>query len=100
METCSGFFIVLDDQWYFVTAGHVFERSDGKVGRVGERPRRMGSPAKVPATIRTCEPWIALSQERTAPRHVSIVHRSRRACQVRPPRRRAQGVFHGYFPEG
>jgi hypothetical protein len=32
LSTYSGFFIVLDDQWYFVTAGHVFERSDGCVG--------------------------------------------------------------------
>src|SRR5881409_924957 len=29
--TCSrsGFFIVLDDKWYFVTAGHVFKNDDG-----------------------------------------------------------------------
>jgi hypothetical protein len=32
MRSCSGFFIVLDGQWYFVTAGHVFERSDRMVG--------------------------------------------------------------------
>jgi hypothetical protein len=32
MQTCSGFFIVLDNQWYFVTAGHVLERADGPLG--------------------------------------------------------------------
>src|SRR2546428_13677808 len=32
MRTYSGFFIVLDNHWYFVTAGHVFERTDGPVG--------------------------------------------------------------------
>ena len=32
MQTCSGFFVVLDDQWYFVTAGHVFHRSGERVG--------------------------------------------------------------------
>ncbi len=32
MRSYSGFFVVLDDLWYFVTAGHVFERSDGIVG--------------------------------------------------------------------
>src|SRR4051812_30147062 len=32
MQSCSGFFIVLDDRWYFVTAGHVFYRTDGPVG--------------------------------------------------------------------
>src|SRR5438093_1201044 len=32
MQTYSGFFIVLDNKWYFVTAGHVIERTDGPVG--------------------------------------------------------------------
>jgi hypothetical protein len=32
MRTCSGFFVVLDGLWYFVTAGHVFERSDRMAG--------------------------------------------------------------------
>ncbi len=29
----SGFFAVLDGQWYFVTAGHVFDRDDEKDGK-------------------------------------------------------------------
>jgi hypothetical protein len=32
VETCSGFFIILDNQWYFISAGHVFERTDNKLG--------------------------------------------------------------------
>ena len=32
MLSCSGFFIVLDGHWYFVTAGHAFQRSDGEIG--------------------------------------------------------------------
>ena len=31
MQTYSGFFIKLDNQWYFVTAGHVFERHDNNM---------------------------------------------------------------------
>ena len=32
MQSYSGFFIDLDGQWYFVTAGHVFKRDDGYLG--------------------------------------------------------------------